>query len=63
MLYREIIAVRSEFHKKNTLFGHNAKFLDAKPGGRQLEVVMGEWRYIPHIPNHQALDTDAPTSF
>jgi len=35
MLYREIIAVCSEIHKKhiNTLFGQNVEFLDVEPGG------------------------------
>jgi hypothetical protein len=35
MLYREIIAVCSENHRKhiNTLCGQNAEFVDIKPGG------------------------------
>jgi hypothetical protein len=37
MLYREIIAVCSEIHKKhiNTLCGQNVELLNAKPGGTQ----------------------------
>jgi hypothetical protein len=35
MLYREIIAVRSEMHTKhiNTLCGQNVELLNVKPGG------------------------------
>jgi hypothetical protein len=35
MLYREIIAVCSEIHKKhtNTLCGQNVEFVNVKPGG------------------------------
>jgi hypothetical protein len=35
MLYREIIAVFSEFHTKhtNTLYGQNVELLNVKPGG------------------------------
>jgi len=35
MLYREIIAVCSEAQTKhiNTLCGHNAEFVNVKPGG------------------------------
>jgi hypothetical protein len=35
MLYREIIAVRSEIHTKhiNTLCGQNVELLNVKPGG------------------------------
>jgi hypothetical protein len=35
MLYREIIAVRSEIHTKhiNTLCGQNVEFVNVKPGG------------------------------
>jgi len=35
MLYREIIAVFSQIHKKhiNTLCGHNGEMLNVKPGG------------------------------
>jgi hypothetical protein len=35
MLYREIIAVCSEIHRKdtNTLCGQNIEFVNVKPGG------------------------------
>ena len=35
MLYREVIAVRSEIHTKhiNTLCGQNVEFVSVKPGG------------------------------
>jgi hypothetical protein len=35
MLYREIIAVCSEIHRKhiNTLCGQNVEFVNVKPGG------------------------------
>jgi hypothetical protein len=35
MLYKEIIAVRSQIHTKhiNTLCGQNAELLNVKPGG------------------------------
>jgi hypothetical protein len=35
MLYREIIAVCSQIHKKhiNTLCGQNVEFVNVKPGG------------------------------
>jgi hypothetical protein len=35
MQYREIIAVRSEIHRKqtNTLCGQNVQFVNVKPGG------------------------------
>ena len=41
MLYRELIAVCSEIHTKhiNTLCGHNAEFLSAKPCG----VCINQW--------------------
>jgi len=41
ILYREIIVVCSEIHKKkhiNTLCGQNAKFLNVKPGGTYSEA-------------------------
>jgi hypothetical protein len=36
MLYREIIAFRSQIHTKyiNTLCGQNVEFVNVKPGGR-----------------------------
>jgi len=39
MLYREIIAVCSEIHKKkhiNTVCGQNVEFMNIKPGGTPL---------------------------
>ena len=48
MLYREIIAVCSEIHKKhiNTLCGQNVELLNAKPSGTYSDhwALKGEWK-------------------
>ena len=53
MLYKQIIAICSEIHKKHitTLFGHNVEFVNFKLGGAYIDqcavhiVTTGLYRY------------------
>jgi len=46
MLYREIMAVRSEIHTKhiNTVCGQNVELLNVKLGGSYSDLIVKPWR-------------------